>query len=110
VYFVADLHQPYEPERKVFLSRPKLEGLWLKLMFRDRDVMEGISSNELLETLDRGIQFTPPDLHGNCLRMFVPRAALTEVKVLGVVGSAKRPARAAAGIPEQPRLFSESDT
>ncbi len=107
IYFVADLNQPFEPERSVFLSRPKLEGLWLKLTFRDRQSLEGIASNELLETLDRGVQFTPPDLHGNCLRMFVPRAALTEVKVLGIVGTAKRPPRPAVAIPNQPRLFSE---
>jgi hypothetical protein len=107
IYFVADLNQPFEPARKAFLSRPKLEGLWLRLMFRDRQTMEGISSNELLETLDRGVQFTPPDLHGNCLRMFVPRAALAEVKVLGIVGTAKRPPRPAVAIPDQPRLFSE---
>jgi hypothetical protein len=107
IYFVADLNQPFEPARKAFLSRPKLEGLWLRLMFRDRQTMEGISSNELLETLDRGVQFTPPDLHGNCLRMFVPRAALAEVKVLGIVGTAKRSPRPAVAIPDQPRLFSE---
>ncbi|MGC1688157.1 MAG: hypothetical protein WA734_21185, partial [Candidatus Acidiferrales bacterium] len=52
IYFVADLNQPFEPERRNFLSRPKLEGLWLKLTFRDRQTLEGISSNELLETLD----------------------------------------------------------
>lgn len=107
IYFVADLNQSYEPQRTVFLSRPKLEGLWLRLTFRDRQIMEGISSNEFLEAVDRGVQFVPPDLHGNCLRMFVPRAALTEVKVLGVVGPVKRPARPAAAVPDQPRLFSE---
>ena len=90
VYFVDDLDQPYLPERKSFLSRPKLEGLWLRLTFRDRDTLEGIVVNELLEILDRGIQFVPPDLHGNCSRVYVPRSALTEVKVLGVVGAAKR--------------------
>jgi hypothetical protein len=108
VYFVDDLNQPYQPERKSFLSRPKLEGLWLRLTFRDRETLEGIVSNELLEILDRGIQFIPPDLHGNCSRVYVPRSALTEVKVLGVVGAAKRLARpAAAAASAQPKLFEE---
>jgi hypothetical protein len=108
VYFVDDLNQPYAPERKSFLSRPKLEGLWLRLTFRDRDTLEGIVVNELLEILDRGIQFVPPDLHGNCLRVYVPRTALTEVKVLGVVGAAKRVARpVVAALPAQPKLFDE---
>jgi hypothetical protein len=108
VYFVADLNEDHEPERKSFLSRPKLEGLWLKITFRDRDSLEGIAANELVELLDRGIQVTPPDLHGNCLRIFVPRSAVAEVKVLGVVGTAKKLPRAAkAPLPDQPRLFSE---
>jgi hypothetical protein len=108
VYFVDDLNRPYQPERKSFLSRPKLEGLWLRLTFRDRETLEGIVSNELLEILDRGIQFIPPDLHGNCSRVYVPRSALTEVKVLGVVGAAKRMARpAAAAAAAQPKLFEE---
>jgi hypothetical protein len=108
VYFVDDLNQPYQPERKSFLSRPKLEGLWLRLTFRDSETLEGIVSNELLEILDRGIQFIPPDLHGNCSRVYVPRSALTEVKVLGVVGAAKRLARpAAAAASAQPKLFEE---
>ena len=107
VYFVDDLNQTYLPERKSFLSRPKLEGLWLRLTFRDRDTLEGIVVNELLEILDRGIQFVPPDLHGNCSRVYVPRSALTEVKVLGVVGAAKRLARPAAVASAQPKLFEE---
>ena len=108
VYFVDDLNEDYRPERKSFLSRPKLEGLWLRLTFRDGDTLEGIVANELLEILDRGIQFTPPNLHGNCSRVYVPRIALTEVKVLGVVGAAKRLARpAAAGSAAQPKLFEE---
>ena len=108
VYFVDDLNLAYQPERKSFLSRPKLEGLWLRLTFRDQDALEGIVVNELLEILDRGIQFVPPDLHGNCSRVYVPRSALTEVKVLGVVGAAKRLSRPAAGAASaQPKLFEE---
>jgi uncharacterized protein DUF6982 len=108
VYFVADLNEDHEPERKSFLSRPKLEGLWLKITFRDGDSLEGIAANELVELLDRGIQVTPPDLHGNCLRVFVPRSAVSEVKVLGVVGTAKKlPRVAKSPLPEQPSLFSK---
>jgi hypothetical protein len=55
--------------------------------------MEGIVGNDLLDLLDAGVQITPPDLHGNTLRMFIPRTALTEMKVLGVVGVARRTSR-----------------
>lgn len=111
VYFVREFLEPFEPERKTFLSRPKLDGLWVRLRFRDDDVMEGIVSNDLLDLLDTGVQLTPPDLHGNSLRLFIPRTALEEMKVLGVVGVARRTARdastARAIAAAQPKLFSE---
>jgi hypothetical protein len=111
VYFVREFLEPFEPERKTFLSRPKLDGLWVRLRFRDDDVMEGIVSNDLLDLLDTGVQLTPPDLHGNSLRLFIPRAALEEMKVLGVVGVARRTGREASGAraiaAAQPKLFSE---
>jgi hypothetical protein len=111
VCFVREFTGPFEPERKAFLSRPKLDGLWVRLRFRDEDEMEGVVPNDLLALLGSGVQLTPPDLHGNVVRMFIPRAALVEMKVLGVVGVARRPQakprERAASIPEQPELFRE---
>ena len=111
VYFVREFLEPFAPQRKMFLSRPKLDGLWVRLRFRDDDVMEGIVSNDLLDLLDTGVQLTPPDLHGNSLRLFIPRTALEEMKVLGVVGVARRTARDASAAraiaAAQPKLFSE---
>ena len=111
IYFVREFTEDFEPERKTFLSRPKLDGLWVRLRFRDEDVMEGIVSNDLLDLLDAGVQLTPPDLHGNNLRMFIPRSALVEMKVLGVVGVARRTPResraATTAAAAQPKLFTE---
>lgn len=108
IYFVREFTANFEPERKAFLSRPKLDGLWVRLKFRDQDVLEGIVANNLLSLLDHGVQITPPDLHGQTMRMFIPRTALDELTVLGVVGVARRtPRRPAAAVPGQPTLFSE---
>jgi hypothetical protein len=111
LYFVREFKEPFESERKTFLSRPKLDGLWVRLRFRDDDAMEGIVANNLLELLDTGVRLTPPDLHGNVLHMFIPRTALTEMKVLGVVGVARRSPRATrdirAVLEAQSKLFSE---
>ncbi len=108
VYFVREFPENFQPERKVFLSRPKLDGLWVRLRFRDEDVMEGIVANDLLDLLDNAVQLTPPDLHGNTLRLFIPRSALAEMKVLGVVGAARRTPRAAgAAASSQSKLFNE---
>jgi len=63
--------------------------------------------NDLLSLLDNGLQITSPDLNSSTDRIFVPRAALTEVTVLGVVGVARRKPAAAATAASQPRLFNE---
>lgn len=111
IYFVRDFQEPFEPDKKSFLSRPKLDGLWVRLRFRDQDELEGIVANDLLDLLQSGVQLTPPDLHGNTLRMFIPRTALSELRVLGVVGVAKRaPKPAKATKPQDERqaeLFGE---
>ena len=105
VYFVRDLEEGFVPERKAFLSRPKLDGLWVKVRFRDDAVLEGVIPNDLLAFLDNGLHLTPPDLNSNTDRIYVPRPAIAELTVLGVVGVARRkPAAAAAA---QPRLFNE---
>jgi uncharacterized protein DUF6982 len=106
VYFVRDFTDDYEPERKAFFSRPKLDGLWVRLKFRDNETLEGVVSNDLLALLDCGLQITPPDLNGAAVRIFVPRSALSEVTVLGVVGVARRKPVPAVS-PAQPKLFSE---
>jgi len=105
VYFVRDLEEGFAPERKAFLSRPKLDGLWVKVRFRDDAVLEGVIPNDLLAFLDNGLHLTPPDLNSNTDRIYIPRPAIAELTVLGVVGVARRkPAPAAAA---QPRLFNE---
>jgi hypothetical protein len=105
IYFVRDLDEDIEMERKSFLSRPKLDGLWVRLRFRDGDSLEGVIPNDLLGFQDNGLQLTPPDFNSNTDRIFVPRGALTELTVLGVVGIARRKPAAAGTL--QPRLFNE---
>ena len=106
LYFVREFSDDYEPERKAFLSRPKLDGLWVRLRFLDGEMLEGVVPNDLLALLDNGLQITPPDLNSSTDRIFVPRSALSEVTVLGVVGIARR--KPATPVPAaQPRLFAE---
>jgi hypothetical protein len=105
VSFVRDLEAPATPERKTFLSRPKLEGLWVRMEFRDGDVMEGIASQDLLEVIEKGIYITPPNMNGNIQRLYVPPKALRKLQVLGVVGAARR--ASAKPTPRQPGLFEE---
>ena len=77
-------------EHRSFTSRPKTAGLWVRLVFRDGDTAEGILANNLLLTEPNGYYVIPPDPTFQNQRMFVPRAALREVQVLGVIGSRPR--------------------
>ena len=86
--FVRDFQQG-EPrkELRLFTTRPKLEGLWLRMHFRDGDAMDGILSNNLLQLDTFGFSVVPPDPGFQNQRVFVPKAALSRIQVLGVVGS-----------------------
>jgi hypothetical protein len=77
-------------ERKAFATRPKKEGLWVRLLFRDGDSIEALIANNLLQVEAGGLTISPPDPYSNNQRMFIPRAALTDVQVLGVVNSPLR--------------------
>jgi len=106
IYFVREFGDKYEPQRKAFFSRPKLDGLWVRLTFLDRDTLEGVVPDDLLALLDYGVHITPPDLNGPAVRIYVPRSALASMTVLGVVGVARRQLAAAASS-AQPKLFSD---
>lgn len=106
IYFVREFSDDFEPERKAFLSRPKLDGLWVRMRFSDGEILEGVVPNDLLNVLDNGIKITPPDLNSTTDHIFIPRSALAELTVLGVVGIARRKPAAAADA-GQPRLFNE---
>ena len=41
IYFVREFSDDFEPERKAFLSRPKLDGLWVRLRYSDSETLEG---------------------------------------------------------------------
>jgi len=105
VSFVRDFSET-GAEPRVFFTRPKMEGLWVSLKFRDGDVLEGILPNNLLQRDDYGFMVVPPDSTFRQQRVFVPRAALESAEVLGVVGS---PLKKRKGQPakEQIRLFEE---
>jgi hypothetical protein len=107
VSFVRDFEGSGDAGRRVFNTRPKIEGLWLSLEFRDGEVLEGILPNDLLQLEPFGFTVVPPDSYSNNQRVFVPRAALRSAEVLGVVGSPLRRRRAKAVPKEQIGLFDE---
>lgn len=95
------------PEQKVFLTRPKMDGLWVRMHFRDGEVMDGILSNNLLQWEAYGFTVVPPEPASNNQRIFLPRQALLEMQVLGVVGSPLTRRRKRPVPKEQIGLFEE---
>jgi hypothetical protein len=86
VFFVREFDgNPGRAERKVFRSRPRLAGLWVRMTFKDSEVLEALLPNNLLDVDPLGYLVTPPDVYSNNVRMFIPRTALAEMEVLGVI-------------------------
>jgi len=108
VDFVRDFSDPSGPGRKTFTTRPRTEGLWVRLRFADNDVIEGMMPNDLVQIAPEGYLISPPDTRGNTQRIFVPKSALEEVTVLAVIGRPEsRRKAAAADDARQERLFTE---
>lgn len=84
-------------DNRAFATRPKTSGLWIRVRFVDGDSMEGLIPNNLLMLEQSGLSFVPPDPSFHNQRVFVPRSALTEVQVLGVIGSPLRRPKAKPG-------------
>jgi hypothetical protein len=88
--FEANASAVSSPERlvkKTFSGRPRTEGVWVRMTFRDNDVLEGIAPNDVSLLELQGVQVTPPDLRSNTQRIYVPRVALTELVVVGVISA-----------------------
>ena len=90
VYFVREFSDADVLTRMTFTTRPRTEGLWVRLKFKDNEVIEGILPNDLTQNPPEGFLMNPPDLRSNTQRVFVPRAALASVTVLAVIGAAPR--------------------
>lgn len=90
VYFVREFSDSDVLSRKTFTTRPRTEGLWVRLKFKDNEVIEGIMPNDLVQNPAEGFLINPPDLRSNTQRVFVPRASLTSLTVIAVIGAARR--------------------
>jgi uncharacterized protein DUF6982 len=95
VYFVREFGDSESLTRKTFTSRPRSEGLWVRLRFKDSEVLEGLMPADLTQTMAEGFLVNPPDQRSNTQRIFVPRTALESLTVLAVIGATRRQRRGA---------------
>ena len=106
VYFVREFGDSESLTRKTFTSRPRSEGLWVRLRFKDSEILEGLMPADLTQNMPEGYLVNPPDLRSNTQRIFVPRTALDSLTVLAVIGAARRRRRDADDQRQVP-LFEE---
>ena len=109
ICFVRDFEDGdgWRPHR-AYAARPKTPGLWVRLAFRDGDTSEGVIPNNLMLLEPAGFHIILPDPSFLGQRLFVPKEALREVQVLGVIGSPlkrKRPAKREAERTDQLEMF-----
>jgi len=90
VFFVREFGDSDSLPRKTFTTRPRAEGLWVRIKFKDGELLEGLMPNDLSLTTAEGFLINPPDLRSNVQRMFVPRTALESLNVLAVIGAGRR--------------------
>lgn len=103
----GEIDNPEKLVRKSFAGRPRGEGLWVRVQLKDGDVLEGLAENNIGLLDAEGFFLTPPDTRSNTQRVWLPRASLTELEVVAVVGGAarKKPASAAKPEEQQESLF-----
>jgi hypothetical protein len=97
-------------EHRSFAARPKSSGLWVRVHFRDGDSIEGMLANNLMLVEPNGFSIVPPDPTFHNQRIFVPRAAIEDVQVLGVIGSPlkRKPAKRGEKPAGQLEMFGEN--
>src|ERR1700704_5563611 len=107
VYFVREFGDSDSLSRKTFTSRPRTEGLWVRLKFKDNEVLEGMMPNDLSLTTAEGFLINPPDMRSNTQRIFVPRTALSSLTILAVIGATRRRRKGHLMGTRQVHLFGE---
>ncbi len=96
-----DTTDPERLTRRTFLARPRTEGLWLRLTLPGYgtalvpDILEGLVPLDLtlLDMLqqDRGLFLIPPDIRSNTQRLYVPRSAILDLRLLAVITNPSKP-------------------
>jgi hypothetical protein len=80
IYFVRDFSESEGFARKTFTTRPRTAGLWVRLKFRDNEVVEAMMPNDLTQVGLEGFLVIPPDTRGNTQRIFAAARPLPKPK------------------------------
>src|ERR1700683_2695662 len=93
VYFVREFGDSESLTRKTFTSRPRSEGLWVRLRFKDNEILEGLMPSDLTQNMPEGYLGNPPIQRLKTQPLFVPPPAPQSLSGLAVIGAPPRPRR-----------------
>jgi len=71
-------------EIKFFEGHPAIEGLWVRMKYRDGEWTEGVIRNSQHFLVEPGFLVKPPDTQCNNEMVYVVKTSLLEFQVLGV--------------------------
>ena len=84
-----DSENPERLLRRTFLARPRTEGLWIRVTFKDGEMLEGLAPLDLAwlddAMEDKGVFLLPPDVRSNTQRLYIPRTSLSGMRVVAVI-------------------------
>ncbi|MGD0630053.1 MAG: hypothetical protein ABR987_11895 [Terracidiphilus sp.] len=108
----SDTANPERLLHKRFSTRPRTAGVWLRMILTDGDELEGLAANDRTLVDGAGLLLTPPDTRSNTQRIYVPRAAIQTLEVVGLIGAGTRRSPAERHMAaNQPELFApDGDT
>jgi len=75
---------PDHKEIKFHTMAPIVHGIWMRLQFRDGEIMEGIVYNSIRYLVDPGFFLLPTDPDSNNKLVYVVKRWLADHRVLGV--------------------------
>ncbi|MGC8549750.1 MAG: DUF6982 domain-containing protein [Acidobacteriaceae bacterium] len=108
----GELNNPERLLRKTFASRPRIEGVFLRLRLSDGEQLEGIATNDRSLIDGDGLFLLPPDTRSNTQRLWIPATTIAELEAVAVITSHARhkespaaPRPAASDSSDQPDLF-----
>jgi hypothetical protein len=85
VFYVNTFQGDSEHKNLNFHSRaPVAQGIWMRIQFRDGEVMEGIVYNSLRYLVDPGFFMLPTDPESNNKLVYVVKSWLVDHRVLGM--------------------------
>lgn len=85
VFFVKDFNgDPNHKSLRFFRGAAIVHGVWIRVEFKDGEIMEGLVHNTIHFLVDPGFFMRPTDPYSNNRLVYVVKSWLAECRVLGL--------------------------